>query len=71
MEFGEGLEALGTDEYADDDTLLYGVFHESALESIKLPSTLKRIEYSTFENCKNLKSVDLPEKLEYIGKQCF
>ena len=47
------------------------VFLNSALESIRLPSTLKGIECNTFENCKNLKSVWLPDKLERIGKQCF
>lgn len=48
MRFSEGLEVLGTDEYADDDTLFHGVFEESALENVWLPSTLKRIEYSAF-----------------------
>ena len=46
--FREGLEVLGTDEYKDDERPLYGVFEESALESIKLPSTLRRMEYSAF-----------------------
>lgn len=67
----EGLEVLGTDEYPDDGRRWYGVFGGSALEYIELPSTLKRIEYSAFEDCKNLKSIGLPEMLEYIGEQCF
>ena len=62
---------LGTDEYFGDDEQMCGVFEESALENIKLPSTLRRIEYSVFKSCKNLKSIDLPEKIEYIGKRCF
>ena len=62
---------LGTDEYFGDDEQMRGVFEESALENIKLPSTLRRIEYSAFKNCKNLKSIGLPEKIEYIGKKCF
>ena len=41
------------------------------MERIELPSTLKRIEYNTFEDCKNLKSIWLPERLEYIGDWCF
>ena len=48
VKFCEGLEALGTDEYSDDGGLWYGIFQESSIESVELPSTLKRIEYSTF-----------------------
>ena len=46
--FREGLEVLGTDEYADDDTMFHGVFEESALENVYLPDTLRRIEYCAF-----------------------
>ena len=69
--FGEGLEVLGTDEYLEDGKMYCGVFEESAVERVELPSTLKRIEYSAFEKCKNLKSIDLPDGLEHIGKCCF
>ena len=69
--FSEGLEVLGTDGYAADKTSLYGVFEKSALENVWLPSTLKRIKYGAFQGCKNLKSISIPEKLEYIGKYCF
>ena len=41
------------------------------MEHVELPSTLKRIEYSAFENCKSLKSISLPNGLEYIGERCF
>ena len=71
MQFADGLEALGTDEYTSDGKWLYGVFEESAVEHVKLPSTLRRIEYDAFKKCKSLKSIDLPKKLEYIGKRCF
>ena len=47
----EGLEILGTDEYPKDGGYWYGVFDESTLESITLPTTLKRVEYCTFSNC--------------------
>ena len=56
---------LGTDEG------WFGVFENSALENIFLPSTLKRIEYNAFKDCKNLKNINLPNRLEFIGKQCF
>ena len=71
MKLNEGLEVLGTDEYGDDGKMYSGVFKESAIESVELPSTLKRIEYNTFYNCKNLKNIKLPERLEYVGKKCF
>lgn len=63
----EGLEVLGTDEYGYDGKPLLGVFYNSAVESVILPSTLKRIEYSAFKGCTNLKSVELPSGLERLG----
>ena len=69
--FNEGLETLGTNEYADSDKLYQGVFENSALQNVELPVTLKRIEYSAFENCASLKNIVLPRKLEYVGKRCF
>ena len=70
MKLNEGLEALGTDEHPGGNDWC-GVFEGSAVEHIKLPSSLRRIEYSTFSYCKNLKNIRLPERLGYIGKQCF
>ena len=67
----EGLEVLGTNERPDDEQWYYGIFQGSAVESVSLPSTLKRIEYSAFRNCKHLKSVALPKGLEKIGEGCF
>ena len=67
----EGLEVLGTDEYPGNDGNWYGVFGDSALEYIELPSTLKKIEYSAFSGCKNLRNIHLPERLGYIGEWCF
>ena len=73
VKFGEGLEVLGTDEPYDDDDddEPYGVFENSAVESVELPSTLKRIECGVFYSCEGLKKLDLPEGLEYIGEGCF
>lgn len=51
--------------------MYYGVFQESALVNVRLPSTLRRIEYYAFQNCKNLKKIVLPDKLEYVGQYCF
>ena len=66
----DGLEVLGKDEHPDGEELC-GVFEGSAIENMKLPSTLKRIEYRAFKNCKGLKRVNLPENIEHIGRQCF
>ena len=71
MKFNNGLEVIGTDEYLNDGGLCYGVFEESSVENIELPSTLKRIEYSVFEGCKSLRSIHLPDRLEFIGQRCF
>lgn len=59
----EGLQMLGDSR---------GVaFVESGIEEVTLPSTLKRLEIGTFNNCKNLKGICLPEQLEFIGEECF
>ena len=65
---------LGTDDHQLKDVMLlppHGVFSESALEHVQLPSTLKRIEYAAFCDCKSLKSIELPENLEKIGIGAF
>lgn len=69
--FREGLETLGTEELQENGKPHYGVFAESALEYVRLPSTLKLIEYGAFESCGNLRAINLPEKLEHVGKLCF
>ena len=67
----EGLEILGTDEYTKDGGYWYGVFQGTALESVTLSTTLKRVEYRAFMNCERLKSITLQEGLEHIGDNCF
>ena len=67
----EGLEVLGVEECAGDEDWYDGVFEGSALESVVLPSTLKRIERKMFRRCANLRKVSLPDALERIGRECF
>lgn len=43
----------------------------SLLESIQLPSGLKRIGNQAFSRCDNLKAIELPSGLEYIGFLAF
>lgn len=57
VKFGEGLETLGTDEYESNGVAWTGVFEESAVETVELPRTLKRIKCSAFNSCKNLKTI--------------
>ena len=41
------------------------------LNTVVLPSTLKRIDDCCFYNCQKLKSVTIPTNLEYIGQLAF
>ena len=67
VELNEGLEVLG--ECAQ--LFSSGVFRDSAVHSVKLPSTLKKIGDYSFCNCKNLRAIALPERLETIGDYSF
>lgn len=59
---------LGSDASNESDT---GVFEESALEAVKLPQTLKRIQQRAFTNCKCLKNIILPKYLKEIDRRAF
>ena len=48
-----------------------GVFQESSLERVDLPSTLRRMETRAFERCSRLRSITLPDSLERIETRCF
>ena len=68
----EGLESLGARVFADWSWLQEGrVFYGSAVESISLPSTLERIEAETFGRCENLRTIEVPAGVKYIGEACF
>ena len=71
MELNEGLEELGEMEVIDGEDEEGRVFSKCALERIKLPSTLKKIRKDTFYCCDNLRNVEIPNGVEYIGKECF
>ena len=71
MRLNDGLERLGVKEIVDGSGYEGGVFRETAIESIRLPSTLRRVEAMTFAGCQNLKSVKISEGIKYIGEQCF
>lgn len=44
---------------------------ESILKHIELPESLQRIEDQTFQYCTQLKSIDIPDNVEYIGQYAF
>lgn len=67
----DGLETLGTEEHVPDGRVRFGVFQSTGLRRVRLPATLKRIECMAFMNCRELKTVQLPDRLEHIGTACF
>ena len=71
MQLNEGLVKLGEKEVIGKEEYEGRVFYGSGITTIRLPSTLKRIEAETFRNCKNLKRVEIPKGTEYIGAGCF
>lgn len=46
-------------------------FKNASFSELILPGSLKAILEKSFQGCKNLKHIDLPEGLEYLGKYCF
>ena len=55
VKLNESLSVLGEDLYYAS-----GVFADSGLESVRLPSALKRLEVRAFKGCRSLRSVRLP-----------
>lgn len=41
------------------------------MNSVNLPSTLKRIERATFDWCNDLTSIRIPRGVEYLEDECF
>lgn len=67
----EGLEKLGATETIDKRKWEGGVFADSAVWAINIPSTVRRLETETFNGCRNLIGIEIPNGIEYIGQRCF
>lgn len=65
----EGLEELGRQETLICDG--EGVFQQSGVETVVLPSTLRKLGSFAFCECVNLKNLRLPPGLASVGKFCF
>ena len=46
-------------------------FMNATISEVILPKSIKAILGKAFSGCKNLKKIDLPETLEYMGSFCF
>lgn len=77
LEVEEGIERLGSvsDIYlgSSRDYFRSGLFRETPLVYVKLPSTMKVISSRIFNNCENLMKVSFPETMEggIIGNYAF
>ena len=69
--FANGPEPVGEDAHTNEGQSYYGAFQGSGLERVRLPATLKRVEYWAFRDCARLWAVILPAGLECLGRQCF
>ena len=71
MQLNEGLEKLGKKEAVDEKVYEGEVFYGSAIESIRIPSTLNKIATGMFSHCRHLRNVEISNGVEYIGERCF
>ena len=71
IQLNEGLERLGAKEVIEGKECEGWAFAMSAVESVRLPSMLKKVERGTFYGYRNLKSVEVPEGVDDIGEESF
>lgn len=60
------LESRESSSEDGEDTLV-----EKVMDDVQLTFALKRIEARTFAHCGKLKSIEIPNGVEYIGDECF
>lgn len=69
VRLNEGLKVLGTD--VGNSGSERGVFEDSGVRSVELPSTLLEIKDRAFANCPGLTQINLPTRLEIIGRHAL
>ena len=55
-------------EFRKNGDMFHGVFENSGLEEIFLPTKLSLIAYRAFRGCKNLRNVVLPDSLTCVSE---
>ena len=65
VRFGSGLQII------DGHPLRPGCFAGSGVEQILLPDSLQELGWFAFENCRNLKTVYVPEHVQFNGERMF
>lgn len=52
-------------------TIEFGAFTESSIETVQMESGVKTLGKSCFQNCKNLRAIDLSDTIKSIPAYCF
>ena len=68
---GEELEKFSEKDVGGGDKCKAPAFVHSVVKDIMLLSALKTVEAETFSWCENLKRIEIPSGVEYIGEKCF
>ena len=71
VQLNESLEKLGQKEIVNDTEYEGNVFANCAIEDIKIPFSLKRVEARTCKDCKHLANIELQNGVDYLGDKCF
>lgn len=69
VELNRGLRVLGSETGKEEEDS--GAFMGSAIQSVVVPSTVRRIGGYCFQNCQSLASVTLSRGTEVIGRRSF
>lgn len=67
----DGVIVIGERAFSPNWTYEFRDSMATILTGVTLPASVKTIEYSAFEGCENLVTINLPEGLTYIGEYAF